>query len=585
MYGFVRMSCLGLCVAVTFPVFAAKQIDVAKNSNNAEIQKIIDDASAGDVIVFAVGTYDVNLQLKSSLTLRGAEAARTILKGVKNGQPALLIDGVTNVTVLRLTVVNAETGVTVRGGSSDVKISNNIFQLNSGGTGVSIEDSADAMVRNNTFHGNGTGVSRTTGTSRIEYNIFSGNRRAITVTNADGINYNCFAGNTDNGEAGAHAVTSSMQPGYANSGAGDPELRDFHLAENSLCIDLAGAPATDAIDGSTLDAGAYGGLDADPLPYPVQNLKWDVTPNNGTYDISLNWSANNSYLVTRAKDPGNYLIYYNSDTSGAPYANTDKVAAPTTSFIVHGVTGEVAVPGDPVISGVLPASQELTVSWSEVPGASAYRLYYVAPNVTEESVVVDNGTSYTLKGLRNDVEYSLEVAALSAKYYYLTVVVEASPELLAGREVFHSDFAQEQKAMIGERVEGARSAAVTGTPERLQPYPQLANEGCFIATAAFGYYDAREIKPLRQFRDQYLLPYAPGRSFVAWYYRQGPVAARWLHRNAEFKPAVRVLLAPLIAVAWCVVNWPLFSLCFLVGVAMVGARVLPWRRYVQGVAS
>jgi len=69
---------------------------------------------------------------------------------------------------------------------------------------------------------------------------------------------------------------------------------------------------------------------------------------------------------------------------------------------------------------------------------------------------------------------------------------------------------------------------------------------CFIATAAFGSPLAGQVKILRQFRDRYLLTNAPGQKFVAWYYRNGPVAANFIKDKPVAKMAVQLALYPLI---------------------------------------
>lgn len=53
--------------------------------------------------------------------------------------------------------------------------------------------------------------------------------------------------------------------------------------------------------------------------------------------------------------------------------------------------------------------------------------------------------------------------------------------------------------------------------------------GCFIATAAFGSYDAQEVRDLRSFRDRYLLKNAWGRAFVRFYYAHSPALAGYIH--------------------------------------------------------
>ena len=49
--------------------------------------------------------------------------------------------------------------------------------------------------------------------------------------------------------------------------------------------------------------------------------------------------------------------------------------------------------------------------------------------------------------------------------------------------------------------------------------------GCFIATAVFGY-DSYITRQLRIFRDEVLMKYSLGRSFVFWYYKNSVVLLR-----------------------------------------------------------
>jgi hypothetical protein len=74
----------------------------------------------------------------------------------------------------------------------------------------------------------------------------------------------------------------------------------------------------------------------------------------------------------------------------------------------------------------------------------------------------------------------------------------------------------------------------------------FAGGKCFIATAAFDSPMAAQVEILRQFRDKYLLTNDFGRKFVAWYYRNGPVAANYIKDKPLAKAAVRAALYPLI---------------------------------------
>jgi hypothetical protein len=70
--------------------------------------------------------------------------------------------------------------------------------------------------------------------------------------------------------------------------------------------------------------------------------------------------------------------------------------------------------------------------------------------------------------------------------------------------------------------------------------------GCFIATAAFGSPLDSRVNFLREFRDRHLLPHAPGRAMVDFYYQVSPPVAAFLERHETFKIPVRFFLDLLI---------------------------------------
>ncbi len=91
---------------------------------------------------------------------------------------------------------------------------------------------------------------------------------------------------------------------------------------------------------------------------------------------------------------------------------------------------------------------------------------------------------------------------------------------------------------------------------------------CFIATAAFGSPMAHQVEILRQFRDRYLLTNKFGREFVRWYYRNGPIAAKFIQDKPVVKTAVRAALYPLIGFSFLLISgyWPLAMIVFLLSI-------------------
>lgn len=89
-----------------------------------------------------------------------------------------------------------------------------------------------------------------------------------------------------------------------------------------------------------------------------------------------------------------------------------------------------------------------------------------------------------------------------------------------------------------------------GTSPPPSPPPAAASGGgggsCFIATAAYGSYLHPQVQTLRAFRDTWLLTNAPGRAFVAWYYRLSPPVAGFIAQHAILRLLVRLLLTPVV---------------------------------------
>gem|GEM_PF-908439 len=80
------------------------------------------------------------------------------------------------------------------------------------------------------------------------------------------------------------------------------------------------------------------------------------------------------------------------------------------------------------------------------------------------------------------------------------------------------------------------------------------SENCFIATAAFGSPFEPQVKILRAFRDQFLLPFSWGRYLVEFYYDISPALARTIADHEGFKTLVRTALYPVVGVCYAAMH-------------------------------
>jgi hypothetical protein len=112
------------------------------------------------------------------------------------------------------------------------------------------------------------------------------------------------------------------------------------------------------------------------------------------------------------------------------------------------------------------------------------------------------------------------------------------------------------------------------------PPPQ---EGCFIATAAYGTPMAEEIQILREFRDEYLLTSPVGQALVDIYYRVSPPIAEFITEHPSLKPIVRAGLLPAVAMSTAAVNTTPAEKAAIAGlVVLVSVALAAWARRRRG---
>ncbi|MGI9206247.1 MAG: CFI-box-CTERM domain-containing protein [Woeseiaceae bacterium] len=551
-----RICCICAGVAILQPAFG-EQIIVP--TDQPTIQAAIDAAVVDDIVIAEPGTYNENITLKSGVDVRGREASRTFIDPGGDGT-AVQANAVTGVLLANFTILNAAIGIDVID-SSDLQIANNIVDgLTQFGVRVDADSTTDIL--HNVFWQNFEAVRRDTDDIPVTNNIFAGNTRTITPIqpvadpNAN-VEYNCFFDNQDlkNGDVDTSLGTNSQigDPLFVDVGIGD-----FHLRENSPCIDT-GTGADDIIDNSVADSGAYGGEFADVSPYPVAAPSLaDASPaTQPPYNVDVSWDANLAYLVTNSANPGSYRVYYQQNQPGPPYNGTDAdggaqpsplEAGDNTTLRLVDLQPTVLAPPVPQLLSAEPRSNAMALTWTAVAEANAYSVHYGIGSISENQVEAGNVTGFTVGGLQDGVTYLFAVSALAQPVYHVSVTALDNTQ---NRN--ESEFLAESTIMIGPFFESFTSNELTATPSETTPVPDLPDDGCFVATAAFGADWMAEVQVLRDLRDQYLLVNRPGRVFVDWYYTYGPVAADFITEYGFLKPLVRLLLLPFVVFALFVI--------------------------------
>ena len=120
-----------------------------------------------------------------------------------------------------------------------------------------------------------------------------------------------------------------------------------------------------------------------------------------------------------------YRVYYGSASgdragTGATEGNSG-FNVTTASATVSGLTTTVATPATPTLNPTRPLNESLELSWSAVPSAKSYNVYYGTTSPPGTLAATVNTPSYTLTGLTNGQTYYVAVSAVNQAIYYFTV--------------------------------------------------------------------------------------------------------------------------------------------------------------------
>lgn len=287
-----------------------------------------------------------------------------------------------------------------------------------------------------------------------------------------------------------------------------------------------------------------------------------------------------------------YRVYYGSATGTYDGTQASEGTSPiqipltSSSATLSGLpTTPPATPAAPRLESLEPAPGALLVTWSTTTGATGYRIYYSKLNFDDNArpdTFIDvphrgtppAGLMTTLSGLEYGTSYFVAVSALAQRTVYAAVTAVANQALVpapgSGNE---SVFSEETSQGFGELQLSPLSNRASETTAGPGPVMDLKLGGCFIATAAYGSPLAGEVQLLRNFRDRHLLTNAPGRAFVAWYYRHAPAWAGSIEAHPWLKAPVRAALIPVILFAWLMLHPPVAAAVVLGGTALSALRL------------
>ncbi len=228
-----------------FPLVARADCDITVPTDYSTIQAAVDAASDNDVICVKAGTYNENVEISKSLTLKGENSETTIIDGGGSGKCISLVGEsftpLTGVTISGFTVKNdGGDGIYLVQAINNV-IEDNIVEL-SIVTGLEagikiISQSNSNEVTNNIVKSCGYGILISScHHNRIENNILNSNSEGIHILTA---NYNQILNNTldSNPGSGIHLMHSSGGNEIINNVISNSFYglkSDFHSYENEI---------------------------------------------------------------------------------------------------------------------------------------------------------------------------------------------------------------------------------------------------------------------------------------------------------------------------------------------------------------
>lgn len=245
---------------------------------------------------------------------------------------------------------------------------------------------------------------------------------------------------------------------------------------------------------------------------------------------------------------------------------------------------------DPVAAGVDqvdPAFYNLTLGNATINAQAAEDLvmiFNVIGNI-EEVDPMPPECAVVLNGDQLRCEYASFAGLVE---FRIEVDVAGGQTITASAVAFHSSFDPDPDNQDVSEQTRIENPTITPTQPTGIPGPSadscdnagpisglLSGCMCTSETIAAGTSFTRFLPDLRRFRDQQLMPTAPGRAFVGFYYRQSPAVAAWLGPREWAKALVRSVLTPVVySIRYPAIPYAMAGLLLLLIGWRVGRRLV-----------